>query len=60
MSDHYTTELVENDEGWWLAECVCGARLGTFPGAEDAADALMFHAYQAGRAEAAALSRENR
>lgn len=52
MSDHYTTELEENDEGWWPAKCACGAALGDFPAAEDAADALMDHAYQQGFAAA--------
>lgn len=48
MSDHVTVDLEPNDEGWYPAVCQCGQSLGIFPAAEDAADALMDHAYKAG------------
>jgi hypothetical protein len=57
MSDHYSVEFEQNDEGWWLGRCHCGADLGFFPDAEDACDALMDHAYEAGAADAAERAR---
>lgn len=44
---HYTVEFAEH-EGWWRARCNCGADLGVYPDGEDAADALMQHAYEQG------------
>lgn len=55
MSDHYSDEFEPNGDGWWNARCVCGwSQGGVFPTAEDACDALMDHAYNAGRAEVVA------
>ena len=46
---HYTREGTFNDRGgWWEAICDCGAKLGVFPDAEEACDALMQHAYEQG------------
>lgn len=57
--EHYSIELgTEDEQGWVLARCACGAALGVFPSDEDACDALMDHAYEAGRADAVAASSE--
>lgn len=40
--------MAEDDDGWWKPACCCGKELGIFPTAEDAADALMQHAYEQG------------
>lgn len=50
--EHYSVELEPDDEQWWPGRCSCGADLGPFPTAEDAADGLMQHAYDAGYADA--------
>lgn len=50
---HYTVDLEPDAEGWFLARCDCGWLAGPFPAAEDAADALMDHAYEQGRSAAA-------
>lgn len=48
MSGHYSIDLVSDDAGWWHGKCQCGMDLGAFPEAEDAADALMQHAFDVG------------
>jgi len=48
VSDHYSLDLAEDDQGWFPGRCNCGADLGIFPTAEDACDALMDHAFDAG------------
>lgn len=51
MSDHYSVDLYPDDEGWFHARCNCGWEApGVYPTAEDACDALMDHAYEAGAA----------
>lgn len=45
---HYSVDFFSDDAGWWSGQCQCGADLGAFPTAEDAADALMEHAFDAG------------
>lgn len=52
MSDHYSVDLNENDEGWFIGVCNCGWGGAPYPSAEDACDALMDHAYEAGVADA--------
>ena len=58
MSDHYSMDLVPDDDGWFMAECSCGWKAGMtggkYPTAEDACDALMDHAYDAGVKDAQA------
>lgn len=48
--EHYSVGLEANDEQWFPGRCSCGVDLGMFPTAEDAADALMDHAFSAGGA----------
>lgn len=57
MSAHVTVDLEPDEEGWYPAVCQCGQNLGVFPGAEDAADALMDHAYNAGLRDGAGEAR---
>jgi hypothetical protein len=54
---HYTLDFEENAEGWWKPRCVCGYVPGAFPTGEDAADALMQHAYEQGILDATRASR---
>ena len=50
LTQHYSEDFEENDEGWWVPKCACGwVYAGVVPSAEDAADALMDHAYWAGQ-----------
>lgn len=49
---HYTVDFEPDDAEWWPAVCVCGKKLGVFPTAEDACDALMQHARVQGYLEA--------
>jgi len=51
VSDHCCIDFAERDDGWWLAVCNCGWQNGAYPTAEDACDALMDHAYEAGFAD---------
>jgi hypothetical protein len=53
LSEHYSVGFERDDEGWWLGRCHCGWEGGMYPDAEDAADALMDHAYACGVADAA-------
>lgn len=52
---HYSDGLEPEDRDgeaggdWWVARCVCGWSQGVYPTAEDACDALMDHAFDAGR-----------
>lgn len=55
VADHWSVDLERNGEGWWPGRCACGADLGFFPEAEDAADALMAHALGEGHRAAADL-----
>lgn len=48
MAAHYSERFEENGEGWWVPRCKCGWKGGSYPDAEDACDALMDHAYDAG------------
>lgn len=48
MSDHYASDFTADDDGFWPGKCECGWNGGLFPGPEDAADALMDHAYEHG------------
>lgn len=48
MPEHYSVDLTENDEGWYIGVCNCGWGGALYPSAEDACDALMDHAYEAG------------
>lgn len=43
---HYSVNFEPNERGWIHAECQCGWVFGLCPNAEDAADALMEHAYE--------------
>lgn len=46
---HFSVDFEdEQDGGWWRPLCNCGWEGGLFPGAEDACDALMQHAYEQG------------
>lgn len=40
--------LEETRDGWVKPVCNCKKKLGVYPGVEDAADALMQHAYEQG------------
>ncbi len=60
MSTHVTIRLEENDEGWWEAICQCNWYGGLFPTAEDAADALMDHAYTEGIEDTLELAKKAR
>lgn len=57
VSDHYSVDFVQDHQGWWQGRCNCGLDLGVFPDPEDACDALMDHAYEAGTADAAQRAR---
>lgn len=48
MSAHYSVEFERDGKGWWPGRCLCGWDGGMYPDAEDAADALMDHAFQVG------------
>ena len=50
MSAHYSVEFERDGGGWWPGRCQCGWDGGMYPDAEDAADALMDHAFAAGLA----------
>ena len=52
MADHWTLDFERDDEGWWHGRCTCGWDGGEYPDAEDAADALMEHAYACGAVDA--------
>lgn len=56
-ADHYSIDFERDDEGWWIGRCKCGWEGGWFPDAEDAADALMDHAYTEGVADAVESAR---
>lgn len=53
---HYIVAFEENEDGWWVPHCNCGFKLSAHPTAEDAADALMWHAYERGYADASKAS----
>lgn len=47
--DHSTVDFEPDEAGWWRATCECGwYGPGPYPSAEDAADALMEHAFRTG------------
>jgi hypothetical protein len=49
LQQHYSVDLDDLvDGGFVKATCGCGADLGVYPTYEDAADALMWHAYERG------------
>ena len=48
--EHYSVALEPDEDQWYPGRCSCGYHAGMFPTAEDACDALMDHAYEAGRA----------
>lgn len=47
-TQHYSVEFRQDEAGWWRGKCVCGWGGGAYPDVEDAADALMDHAYEQG------------
>jgi len=50
---HQTADFdLRPDGGWYTATCTCGHTEGPFPDPETMVDALMDHAYFAGRDEA--------
>jgi hypothetical protein len=56
-TDHYSMDLAPDEEGWWPGRCKCGWDGGMYPSADDAADALMDHAYTEGAADTADAAR---
>lgn len=57
---HYSENFEADINGWWEPTCACGKRLGVFPDAETACDALMQHAYEAGFIDGRAAAKERR
>ena len=45
---HYSQVFEETADGWYKPVCSCGKKVGAYPDAETACDALMQHAYEAG------------